>query len=760
MIRTVPGTRRARLASILVLSVATSAPLAACSSSTEAEGDGGTSSGDPAASDSGLQGADGAIPGADGGGTKECGRLTTPCKVGDTCEGAPDCASGVCRDGKCGDVSPSNGAKDGDETDVDCGGTKAPACADGKGCAAPADCTSGVCAAGTCQVPTASDGVKNGTETGTDCGGASGKKCPSGQGCKADADCDAVKCDLGTNKCAAPTSNDGLKNGTETDIDCGGGAPTNAPRCATAKACLVDGDCDGNVRCDANAKTCSLPSSGDGLKNGAETDVDCGGGAPTNAPKCLATKACLVPADCVDDDCTGNVCVAPTGNDGKKNGNESDVDCGSSGVGTNTNAARCDAGKLCADGNDCRSGGCNHKGVCAAARSCTIPNGGTTCGTGDATLAGNQNEDCCASADVPANVVGGNAAFRLDKYQVTSGRIRRFLDAVNGDVQGWVQANRASVYAPDQLPAGADAFLPTGWTQANSNDDCRPEGSAPGDPVIKCNYGALNQVNGYRYNNDPGGDNGYGCYMGTGGYGSRTFWMTNAERVNTGEIQHSVSRERVEQKAMTCGTYYIYAAFCAWDGGKLETFEEYQAAYGASLYPWGNDQTSRALGFTDLLSPVTAPTPSISTYDVAAGDRPLTLLRINRANLRWNYYNAQILDYRAPLENRGTQAVAAETGINIANDQTVAVAPPGRYPDGAGTYGHRDLLGNTIEITATIQNVTRRRWARNGSFETAHFTASTMTGVNGYNFPPLTKYGRSGARCARPAGGYLPAPLP
>lgn len=65
----------------------------------------------------------------------------------------------------------ANGVRDGDETDVDCGGACA-TCTDGAGCAIGDDCESGVCASAVCQAPTCSDGVRNGGETGVDCGGA------------------------------------------------------------------------------------------------------------------------------------------------------------------------------------------------------------------------------------------------------------------------------------------------------------------------------------------------------------------------------------------------------------------------------------------------------------------------------------------------------------------------------------------------------------------------------------------------------------
>src|SRR5687767_7576679 len=61
-----------------------------------------------------------------------CGRLTTPCEAGGACEGAADCKSNACRDGKCQDVAPPDGQQNNGETDVDCGGTKAAACDDGK----------------------------------------------------------------------------------------------------------------------------------------------------------------------------------------------------------------------------------------------------------------------------------------------------------------------------------------------------------------------------------------------------------------------------------------------------------------------------------------------------------------------------------------------------------------------------------------------------------------------------------------------------
>ena len=137
------------------------------------------------------------------------------------------------------------------------------------------------------------------------------------------------------------------------------------------------------------------------------------------------------------------------------------------------------------------------------------------------------------------------------------------------------------------------------------------------------------------------------------------------------------------------------------------------------------------------------------------------MVRLSRANLNWNYPGVFLFDYRAPLENRAG-APLAERLIDAVSDQSVAVAPPGRYPLGAGRFGHRDLLGNVMEVTAiagTPTNTTSYPWTRNGSFETSHQNATTQIG-NTYSFNGLTKYGRMGARCARPTAVYPATALP
>ena len=311
-----------------------------------------------------------------------CSRLTSLCGKGEKCEGAPDCASQLCREGMCNDVVPADGVKSGDETDIDCGGTAAPACPDLKGCVIGADCTSGVCGVGVCQVPSFTDGVKNGKETGLDCGGPTkdAPKCAPGQGCLDVNDCDKVRCDLVQKKCLDPTHDDEIKNLDETDADCGGPTATVA-RCATGKMCVATNDC-ANVLCNAMTKVCDPPTKVDGLKNGTETDVDCGGAAPTNASKCVINRGCLVGADCVTGGC-------------------------SLGLGQKCSPLSCATTEVA---------------------------GINSCGAKETGQAGEVHESCCKSLVLPTRTTR-----RMDKYEITAGRFRSFLTNVGPNVRAWVQ---------------------------------------------------------------------------------------------------------------------------------------------------------------------------------------------------------------------------------------------------------------------------------------------------------------------------------
>jgi hypothetical protein len=116
----------------------------------------------------------------------------------------------------------------------------------------------------------------------------------------------------GAGGCAAPPAAascfDRIRNGDETDVDCGG----SCGACPVASTCNVDGDCQ--TRCTGGV--CAQPSCSDGVTDGWETDVDCGSTCVGGA-LCAVGQGCYSDADCASGHCTGDfntgTCIAATG---------------------------------------------------------------------------------------------------------------------------------------------------------------------------------------------------------------------------------------------------------------------------------------------------------------------------------------------------------------------------------------------------------------------------------------------------------------
>jgi hypothetical protein len=132
--------------------------------------------------------------------------------------------------------------------------------------------TAPICWSGKC--------VPNTCANASNCGGSClacgvGKTCSVGG---VGGDCFSLNCSGTPKTCQTPTCNDGFKNGRETDVDCGG---TMCPLCPTGYMCLLPTDCQSGV-CGPSSQpgqqaTCQAPTCTDGVMNGGETGVDCGG---------------------------------------------------------------------------------------------------------------------------------------------------------------------------------------------------------------------------------------------------------------------------------------------------------------------------------------------------------------------------------------------------------------------------------------------------------------------------------------------------
>jgi hypothetical protein len=313
----------------------------------------------------------------------DCGPGCSPCADTKLCSAASNCESLVCTAGRCASATAYDGVKNGKEVDIDCGAESGRKCADRKNCRSASDCVSSDCKAGLCQV-SAGDGLRNGDESDIDCGGSKAPQCADARRCKTGSDCVSQVC-IGK-ICQTASHTDDVKNLDEVDVDCGG-PDTKALRCTNGKVCAAASDCASNS-CSAATKRCQSPPPDNMVKDGEETDIDCGGPI---APACAPTKGCKVGADCQSLICTLGVCTAPSPTDGVKNGDESDKDCGG------TNARKCNTGETCIAHADCASDGCGYDNKCVSARSCTNHFGGDTCGSGEVGNVNASHESCCRS---------------------------------------------------------------------------------------------------------------------------------------------------------------------------------------------------------------------------------------------------------------------------------------------------------------------------------------------------------------------------
>jgi Ca2+-binding EF-hand superfamily protein len=306
----------------------------------------------------------------DGGGV-ECaslGKLCATCLADPkrcTCVKSTDCASGQCHNvtKKC--FSCTNTQRDGDETDIDCGGSACAACADAKKCSVNRDCISGACTGNICV--SCSNNRKDGRETDVDCGGVCAKRCRVNQACTSNSDCTSGNCAAG--KCDPPlpsvTCSDKKLAQMETCID-GGGAQCRAlgKLCATCKANAARCDCALNADCTSGLcfqKKCF--SCANQVKDGSETGPDCGGGS---CPSCKDGGGCTKSSDCTSHKCVAGKCVSCS--NGIRDGLESDVDCGG-----DCNS-KCAIGATCKKAGDCKSANCD-----GSSKKCAKPLPSVTC---------------------------------------------------------------------------------------------------------------------------------------------------------------------------------------------------------------------------------------------------------------------------------------------------------------------------------------------------------------------------------------------
>lgn len=325
-----------------------------------------------------------------------------------------------------------------------------------------------------------------------------------------------------------------------------------------------------------------------GHNNQSSTNND--GNVGTNDPTLPDNDSGVSTIDPVQDAGKDSNVANPTHNDGIKNLDETDVDCGGS------SAPKCKLSEDCNNNSDCLSGVCRYNKTCGDFPSCSGHFGGDTCGAGENEDINALHESCCKSLPVPGfndSNHPGKTVY-LDKYEVTAGRIRSFIDSVTTemggkpDVKGWIAKHRPAVWN-----SAWEAFLPSDYEGGTITinrlllGDPRHDGETnPGPGVIvppptdqTVSLGLNQQFNGQVFADVHG--NNCGTYAGS--FGFPTYYYPANVLVKHGEVprgdalgyknQTIPAQEFLDTKSMNCITNVMLAVFCAWDGGELATTE-------------------------------------------------------------------------------------------------------------------------------------------------------------------------------------------
>jgi hypothetical protein len=320
-----------------------------------------------------------------------------------------------------------------------------------------------------------------------------------------------------------------------------------------------------------------------------------GGANDPYSPEC--TENCLdangnprPPGAPVGDGSSGANPISGGGVNGQKDGDETDVDCGGA------TAPKCTEGKSCNEDTDCEVA-CSYAKKCIGAKSCKPHLGGDTCGEGEVEEGPTGHESCCRTLPVAgfSDKLHPGKQVYLDKYEITAGRIRAWIEAMamaNGgepNVKAWIAANKPAVWSDawnEVLPEGFEG--PTKIINRRLLGDPRPEdngwGVGPGVILPPPTDEPRNFGVNYQFNSEVYVDlHGMNCGTWKGTYGFPTFYYPpdilarNSQvarsdgKTNNGQV--IPAKDLLDVKAMNCIPNAMLAAFCAWDGGQLATDE-------------------------------------------------------------------------------------------------------------------------------------------------------------------------------------------
>ena len=373
MISKTKGTRRSRF-SIGATPVVAFTMSLACATGEELTGGGDASAFSVTGTDGtggiGTGGTGTGTGGSTGGTSMASGGTGTGTNAGDSGTGGSSCGSGQKLCGTtCVSPSPTNGCGD-----AQCAACPVPAHSQAACSAGTCDftCDSGYSkSSGACVAdPTCTDGTKNGTETDVDCGGAKCPKCAPGKVCSGNADCAKGPCESGICGCTPATCASASTCAASFDDGCGKTLDCSQS-CTTPAVCYQDKCCTPLAACPATS--CDAAQT-----DGCGSTLDCSANCPST-DVCF-NKQCCTPMAC------GTQCGHPT-----------------DGCGTTLDCGLCADGKSCKSSADCASGACEN-GTCVSCTDGKKNNGETDVDCGGANCAKCANgSQCNADSDCSSN---------------------------------------------------------------------------------------------------------------------------------------------------------------------------------------------------------------------------------------------------------------------------------------------------------------------------------------------------------------------
>ena len=372
-------------------------------------------------------------------------------------------------------------------------------------------------------------------------------------------------------------------------------------------------------------------------------------------------------------------------------------------------------GGACTKDSDCVTGGCDYTLHCAAAASCTQHNGGDTCGaTG--------KESCCTSIAVPKP----GAAYKLDKFNITAGRMRVFVEKTKGDIRGYIQKNRPAWFEPAWDP----------WLPNVMDDGTAVTGDSHLFDTGKGQDGVYQQLGPIHYGAAEEGGN-EGCLTKQVG-NARTYRLPRRR-------EHEALRRRA---AVPAGR------------PRSEVPAVRDVLHGRRVLRVGrrtHADDRRARLRVGRRRPDHAPV-SVGQHADAGRLGQAVSVRPDRQGLRHRAarglgseareLSLQLLDAPEPCS-------ASATTLRKC-DYSLYIAPPGTFPSGNGPFGHSDLAGNVYNVALPMSGTpgtdpaTKRTVGlnRTGAFD-GHAIPNKHP-IQGFRtWASTNKYLAVGGRCAR-----------